>query len=121
MNNIVDIRVPRLAREMTTSVVEANRVSYQIPQCKMVRDFLSLYNLPWQAFFMPFALIDAIPADERKDFGEHLEMLHRRIEERRSLLRIEYGVMNEDELPHERRVFFDAALHAFIESEDHYP
>ncbi len=121
MSDVVDLTLARSLRDMKRSTIDANHLSMQVPQCKMVRDFLDLHNLPWQAFYMPMAFIDATTAEERKDFCERLETLHRHIEEKRCSLRVDYDVTNEDELPHERRVFFDATLRAFIESEDHYP
>jgi hypothetical protein len=111
------LALPRALRALDTSVVPATKLAYQVPQCKLVQDFLVSHNLPWQAFYMPFAF----PREEKRELSACLQALFNGMKAERSRLCGLYGVATEEELPHDHRTLFDAALHAFVVREDHYP
>ena len=112
-----DLALPRAMRNFRESSTGAMKLAQQVPQCKLVQDFLVAHNLPEQAFYVPFA----IPRTERQELKNRLQALSDATETERVRLCALYGVANADELPHDRRVFFDTALRAFIAREDHYP
>ncbi len=115
------LRLQKLKYEfdaMADAVIRANELAIgNIPQCKLVQQFLATHGLPWQAFYLPLALSH----EQLHELSGCLQVLHDAMETERTRLRMCYKVSNENELPHERRVLFDAALRAFIEREDHYP
>ena len=117
MTKIIDYELLRKSKEFKESSIGAIRLSQEIPQCKLVRDFLSLQHLPPQAFHMVLVL----SKEQLLVLGRSLGLLHEKVMEERKRLCVEYGVKEPDMLPHERRVFFDAALRSFIKREDHYP
>lgn len=110
-----ELRVRRIERDLA-GVVRATELAYQIPQCTLVQEFLSAHDLQWQAFCMLFTLTRA----QQRELGERLIALHEGMVAEKTRLCGEYNVTQPDELPHDRRVLFDAALRAYIEREDHY-
>ena len=106
----------RLKRDLKGNV-KASELTFTLPQCKLIRDFLRHHDLPGEALHMFLALSHV----QLCELGARMRALYDGIQAERVRLRKEYDVLHEDELPHERRVFFDAALRTYIAREDHYP